>query len=311
MPPKRPASPIPGVNIFTSSPIIDRQSTFIAHYSPTISPKTLQSLPECKDASHRILAWRLPSKQQTLTPTRPIFDAGHDDDGEQWAGKKLETLMEQLNLQGAIVVARWYGGVLLGPVRFKHIEDCAKEAVNLWRNPEQVGKRQRTDTPLSSDQTSSQPRTPLPVMRPEELQRKKQDLIRTLHRRDESVATLRTLLEEKKGLLQNTQKPQQSSSAGTKSSPVAKVDYEAMPLARLLALEQARDASLTFLLKEIDRIEKQVAEREATEAEKKQSETALNDAADEEEMEEAWRALADNMLMTAQAETPPVKTPKT
>jgi putative IMPACT (imprinted ancient) family translation regulator len=311
MPPKRPASPIPGVNIFTSSPIIDRQSTFIAHYSPAIPPKTLQSLPEAKDASHRILAWRIPSKQQTLTPTRPKFDTGHDDDGEQWAGKKLETLMEQLNVQGAIVVARWYGGVLLGPVRFKHIEDCAKEAVNLWRNPEQVGKKQKTDTTLSSDQTASQSRAPLPVMRPEELQKKKQDLIRTLHRRDESVATLRALLEEKKNLLQNVQKPQQSSSASVASSPARSLEYEVMPLARLLALEQARDASLTFLLKEIDRVEKAQEEQEATQAEKRQKEAAQTAAADEEEIEDAWTALAANMLTTAQADKSPIKTSET
>jgi hypothetical protein len=308
MPPKRPASPTPGVNIFTSSPIVDRQSTFIAHYSPTILPKALQALPEAKDASHRILAWRSPSKQQTLTPSRLIFDIGHDDDGEQWAGKKLETLMEQLNVQGAIVVARWYGGVMLGPVRFKHIEDCAKEAVNLWRNPEQVGKRQRTDTPLNSDQVASQPRSPLPVMRPEELQRKKQDLIRTLQRRDESVATLRMLLEEKKSLLQNTPKTQQSSSAGATSSPARTLDYEAMPLARLLALEQARDASLSFLLKEIDRVEKEQAEREAIDTDRKQKEAAQDAAIEEEEMEEAWAALAANMLVVSQADKTPVKT---
>jgi hypothetical protein len=308
MPPKRPASPIPGVNIFTSEPIVDRQSTFIAYYSPTIAPKSLQSLPEAKGASHRILAWRSPSRQQTLTPARPILDTGHDDDGEQWAGKKLETLMEQMDVQGTVVVARWYGGVLLGPVRFKHIEDCAKEAVNLWRNPHQGSKKQRIDMPQSSDQTSSQLQTSIPVMRPEELQRKKQELIRTLHRRDESVTTLRALLDEKKGLLQRTLKSQPSSSAGPTSSPARKLDYESMTYARLLALEQARDASLAFLLKEIDRVEKEYAEREAVESEEKKRSATQIAAAENEELEEAWTALAANLLPIAEAEKSPVET---
>jgi hypothetical protein len=216
--------------------------------------------------------------------------------------------MEQLNVQGTIVVARWYGGVLLGPVRFKHIEDCAKEAVNLWRNPQQGGKRQRTDTPQSSDQTPSIPRIPLPVMRPEELQRKKQDLIRTLHRRDESVTTLRALLDEKKSVLQSIQKSQPSSSAGPTSSPSRKIDYESMTFARLLGLEQARDASLAFLLKEIDRVEKEYTEREAVESEEKQREAAQIAEEEDEELEEAWAELAANVLATAQAEKSPVKT---
>ena len=271
MPPKRPASPdsvVPGVNIFTSSPIIDRKSTFIAYYSPSISPRTLQSLPEAESASHRILAWREPSKQRTLTPTaRPLYAPGHDDDGEQYAGKKLSALMEQLDIQGAIVVARWYGGVLLGPVRFKHIEESAKEAIGLWRNG---NKRQKVEEEPKSNST---------VMRPEELQRKRLHLIRTLQRRDESVSTLRTLLEQKKASA-----TQPSSSA----SPARKVDYDAMPLARLQALEHARDASIGFLLTEIDRVEKEQVEREHAEAAKKKGDKA----AEEEEIEEYWAAMA-------------------
>jgi len=54
----------------------------------------------------------------------------HDnyDDGENAAGSKLAYLLE-LRKEGGVlvVVTRWYGGVPLGPKRFHHIVNCARE----------------------------------------------------------------------------------------------------------------------------------------------------------------------------------------
>lgn len=127
MPEKRPASPseaASGQKIYISESIHDRKSVFVGYYSPDVAVKgkVLQSREDVKSASHRILGWRLPSSQRTLLPgATPIFRTGHDDDGENWAGKKIEKVMEELGIQGTIMVARWYGGELLGPARFKHI----------------------------------------------------------------------------------------------------------------------------------------------------------------------------------------------
>lgn len=52
----------------------------------------------------------------------------HDDDGERWAGSKLQNLLEELDTLGLVIVVRIYGGILLGPIRFQHIAQCAREA---------------------------------------------------------------------------------------------------------------------------------------------------------------------------------------
>lgn len=293
---KRPApSYDDSTKIYTSQPIHDRESIFVAFYSPYpgLPPKELQKIKEGKTASHRILAWRTPSKQRTLAPTTKILcDSGHDDDGEQWAGKRLDSVMVEMDVMGAICVARWYGGVMLGPVRFKHIEDVAKEAVKVWREEQggTGGKRQRVEEPATLLRQGSQPET----MRPEELKRRKDDLIRTLARRDVSVATLRTLLDTKKAELASStvSKPSQTlSAAQVAASPSRKVNYDVMPFARLQALENARDATIQFLLEQIDKAE----EDHKDAAEKKKGLDAVTNAQDQEETEAAWSDLAASM----------------
>ncbi|TID27534.1 hypothetical protein E2P81_ATG00290 [Venturia nashicola] len=267
--------------IYTSQPIHDRESIFVAFFSPHpgLPPKELQEINEGKTASHRILAWRTPSKQRTLAPTTKVLcESGHDDDGEQWAGKRLESVMGDMDVLGTICVARWYGGLMLGPVRFKHVEDVAKEAIKVWRE-EQGGKRQRMDGPVTSGRQGSQPET----MRPEELKRRKEELVRTLTRRDESIVTLRTLLDAKKAEVASTSEV--SSQRVATASPSRKINYEGMPFARLQALDNARDATIEFLLKKIDK-----AEADQKEAAEKRNE--LTNAQDQEGMEEAWSDLA-------------------
>jgi putative IMPACT (imprinted ancient) family translation regulator len=53
-----------------------------------------------------------------------------DDDGETAAGSRLAHLLEILELENVlIVVSRWYGGTLLGPDRFKLINQAARDAL--------------------------------------------------------------------------------------------------------------------------------------------------------------------------------------
>lgn len=50
-----------------------------------------------------------------------------DDDGESAAGGRLLHLLQILDARNvAVVVSRWYGGVLLGPARFTHINNAAR-----------------------------------------------------------------------------------------------------------------------------------------------------------------------------------------
>lgn len=95
-------------DVFRSQTIEDRASTFVAAFSPTIAFKDLQRHTDFKTASHRMAAWRKASKQQTLGGNaKPIFITGSDDDGEKYGGKRLEKVLNELNVEGAVVCARW------------------------------------------------------------------------------------------------------------------------------------------------------------------------------------------------------------
>ncbi|CAK3891983.1 ribosomal S5 domain 2 [Lecanosticta acicola] len=233
--------------IFRSEPLEDRQSAFVGLFSPSLKPKELQKLAEIESASHKILGWRRQSNQQSITKATQ-YVTGSDDDGEKYAGRKVERVLESSNVVGSCVVARWYGGVLLGPVRFAHIENVAKEAIRKWQD----------------DQTERQARK----RRREEDDAERTRLSQTLVERDQSIAVLRALAAEKEKKLKDAQtrgqteeKEKSSTTPGEASNPGVKaaVDYTSMELDRLVALERGRDATLSFLLKRIDKAEAELA----------------------------------------------------
>ncbi|XP_075684464.1 protein IMPACT isoform X1 [Rhinoderma darwinii] len=114
--------------IIHGEPLSDRRSTFQAHLAPLNSPgqvkEVLNKLYENKkiaSATHNIYAYRINSKK---TDT---FIQDCEDDGETAAGKRLLHLLQILDARDVmVVVSRWYGGILLGPDRFKHINNCAR-----------------------------------------------------------------------------------------------------------------------------------------------------------------------------------------
>lgn len=270
-PSTKPASntlPTPQHKLYKSNPVYDRSSTFVGLFSPTVTAKSLQASLEFRDASHRIAAWRTPSRsQRSVVPSKGgVLETGFDDDGESRAGKVLEKLLVDLGVQGSVVVARWYGGVLLGPVRFKHIEDVAKEAIGKWRDEvkgeieEKEAKRRRIEEE-----------------RDEEEQRGR--LAKVLVERDASIEVLRHLLKDKTTKVENsytkdtseTTRPKSTIDGGAATAtslkpraPVASqspskppLDYNSMPLTRLRILEKARDATIAAILKRLDEIEQQ------------------------------------------------------
>ncbi|KAK4962326.1 hypothetical protein LTR66_005515 [Elasticomyces elasticus] len=275
---KRTPSPQPRTSdIFVSEPIHDRQSTFTAYYSPTVPAKELQSHADIATASHRILAWRKPSTQQVIRAklqaslAQKLYDVGHDDDGEKYAGKRVERVLETLQAEGALVVARWYGGVMLGPVRFSHIETCAKDAVERWKEHVEDGARKKRKA------------------EEDELERLR--LVKVLGERDQSIGVLRALAVEKEAMAVQSANEKaagagtikasvaedatvnwsQESTGGTTArnattlegrnrpaplaTPTKTIDYAVMALEQLARLEKARDATIGFLLKRIDKAE--------------------------------------------------------
>ncbi|PFH34202.1 putative IMPACT [Besnoitia besnoiti] len=60
-----------------------------------------------------------------------IDNCDHDSDGETGAGRKLQQLLYNLKARNVfLVVTRWYGGVLLGPDRFRIIASVGRQALD-------------------------------------------------------------------------------------------------------------------------------------------------------------------------------------
>lgn len=326
-------------DVFTSSPIHDRQSTFVAHFHPasrlfrsstaatststsngsklqekavplTATIKKLQSHAAFLDADHRMVAWRKRSAQRTLLGTTSttttttttagpaLYTTGSEDDGEKYGGKRLERVLSDMDVEGAVVVARWYGGVLLGPVRFSHIENCAREAIQKWKKGRALGvgervgmtKRRRLGSDDDDDDSSvtgrgegrgattdSKAGVAAAATAAAEEAAEKARLANQLAERDANIVALRGLLANMKtksrggggggaaagaatGTATTTtneeSSPSQQSSA-TASSPAKKMEYSALPLATLRQLDKARDATIAFILKQLDKLEEE------------------------------------------------------
>eukprot|EP00834_Sanchytrium_tribonematis_P008011 NODE_832_length_3620_cov_0.696677.p3 type:complete len:233 gc:universal NODE_832_length_3620_cov_0.696677:750-52(-) len=84
---------------------IGQLNNFIGHLKLTLS-----------DATHHILAYNVGK----------FYD--YDDDGEDGAGHRLLFMLRQNKLTNiAVVVSRWFGGIKLGPARFKIITNIARD----------------------------------------------------------------------------------------------------------------------------------------------------------------------------------------
>lgn len=229
MPPKRPRSQSPtrdSVGLVVKSSVIeDRASKFTAIYSRSIKANDLQAVTEFKTATHCIAAWRMPSTQRSLNAQK-LYDIGHDDDGEKYGGKTVARVLLEEDVEGTVVVARWYGGVLLGPVRFDHIRRCAQEAIANFKQEQEHGAKRAK---LVEDQA------------------KRDELIRILPERDQSISVLRGLLAEKQG--------QKLSQESQTKSPAKAPQYPTLPLPVLENLDRARDATIAWILKQIEKVE--------------------------------------------------------
>ncbi|KAM9849402.1 protein IMPACT isoform 2-T2 [Aulostomus maculatus] len=117
---------VPPVKHGTS--ITDRRSTFQPHLAPVVTPRQVKMVLEklydnkkIASATHNIYAYRIYCEDKNS------FLQDCEDDGETAAGGRLLHLLQILDVRDVlVVVSRWYGGILLGPDRFKHINNCAR-----------------------------------------------------------------------------------------------------------------------------------------------------------------------------------------
>ena len=86
----------------------------------------LKSSSKIARATHNMFAYRIEGEKNTSL----LQDC--DDDGEDAAGGRMLHLLQLLDVKNVlVVVSRWYGGVHLGPDRFKHINNAARQVLEL------------------------------------------------------------------------------------------------------------------------------------------------------------------------------------
>ncbi|KAF8914368.1 hypothetical protein CPB84DRAFT_1811694 [Gymnopilus junonius] len=121
-----------GVQIFVAEPITDRKSVFIGracrinHPSevPLILSHLLSDRRTARAAHPVINAWRCQVDN--------VLHQDNDDDGETAAGGRIAHLLQILEVNNVLViVTRYFGGIHLGPDRFKHINQAARNALDL------------------------------------------------------------------------------------------------------------------------------------------------------------------------------------
>lgn len=119
-----------------SQPITLRESTFIVRAIPLTKTSErvakMQALfaryPALKDASHNAWAYRVNAPTNLFGATTIREDSF--DDGESGCGSFLVKNMREMNTVDTLVVmTRWYGGIMLGPDRWRIMRDCLKDAV--------------------------------------------------------------------------------------------------------------------------------------------------------------------------------------
>lgn len=131
--------PDPAINLVPEPPWIiapaltEKKSVFLARVAPVSSPAQarqyvahlLATDKKAARATHNMTAWRIKGPNDTS-----YQDC--DDDGETAAGSRMLHLMQLMDVWNVmVVVTRWYGGILLGPDRFRIINTAAREALIL------------------------------------------------------------------------------------------------------------------------------------------------------------------------------------
>ena len=114
-----------------SEVVTEKKSVFVARAAPVTSvdqakqylAHLLATDKKVAKATHNITAWRIRGENG-------VQYQDCDDDGETAAGGRVLHLLELMGVWDVmVVVTRWYGGVQLGPDRFRIINQTARDAV--------------------------------------------------------------------------------------------------------------------------------------------------------------------------------------
>lgn len=126
------------------APFTVKKSTFQAHVCGGLTDASqvdavmsaLRRNGKVARATHNIMAYRI----GPLPGTEDVWAQDHDEDGENAAGKGLLHLLQVTRAANVcVVVSRWYGGIHLGPDRFKVISNVARDLLEACGEIERKG----------------------------------------------------------------------------------------------------------------------------------------------------------------------------
>lgn len=120
----------PGIQLFESEPIVDRKSVFVARACIITDPAQVAQIIQHLLSDRKIARAAHPVIRAWRVEVNGILHQDNDDDGESAAGGRLAHLLQILGLNNVlVVVTRYFGGIHLGPDRFKHINAAARNAI--------------------------------------------------------------------------------------------------------------------------------------------------------------------------------------
>ncbi|KAG6334097.1 hypothetical protein ID866_4989 [Astraeus odoratus] len=119
-----------GVEIVEAEPIVDRKSVFVGRACRISHPSQVPLILDHLMSDRHVARATHPTINAWRCKVGNVLHQDNDDDGESAAGSRLAHLLSILEIDDVlVVVTRWFGGIHLGPDRFKHINHAARNAL--------------------------------------------------------------------------------------------------------------------------------------------------------------------------------------
>ncbi|EIN10965.1 UPF0029-domain-containing protein [Punctularia strigosozonata HHB-11173 SS5] len=128
-----PADELPaGIGLVEADSIVDRKSVFVGRACRITHPSQVPAILSYLMSDRRIARAAHPIINAWRCQVGAVLHQDNDDDGETAAGGRLAHLLQILEVNNVlVVVTRYFGGIHLGPDRFKHINQAARNALEL------------------------------------------------------------------------------------------------------------------------------------------------------------------------------------
>ncbi|KAF8622063.1 hypothetical protein AX15_007213 [Amanita polypyramis BW_CC] len=121
-----------GIEMHVAEPIVDRKSVFVGRACHIADSNQVPHIISTLRSDKRIARAAHPTIWAYRFQVGNTLSQDNEDDGETAAGGRLAHLLQIMELDNVlVVVTRYFGGIHLGPDRFKHINNAARNALEV------------------------------------------------------------------------------------------------------------------------------------------------------------------------------------